>query len=73
MDERERLLQWMQEKGFSTSSLAESTGDAFSNIHMMLKGDRKLNDAFKWRFAVAFGWDEAVTVFQPVNVTFQPV
>lgn len=63
MKEKERLLRWMQERGFDTQTLADATGDTFSTIHMITKGDRRVNDAFKWRFAVAFGWDEAAKVF----------
>lgn len=63
MNEKERLTQWMQEKGFDTDTLAAATGDSFSSIYMITKGDRKVNDAFKWRFAVAFGWQEASQVF----------
>jgi len=63
MNEKERLNQWMQARGFDTKTLAAATGDSFSGIYMITKGDREVNDAFKWRFALAFGWDEATQVF----------
>lgn len=66
MNEKERLIQWMREKGFDTETLAAATGDSYSSIYMLTKSDRPINDAFKWRFAVAFGWSEAVSVFQPI-------
>ena len=66
MTEKERLMQWMQEKGFDTESLATATGDSYSSIYMMTKGDRAVNDAFKWRFAETFGWEEAKSLFLPV-------
>ena len=59
----ERLNTWMRERGFNYRTLAEVTGDTYSLIYMMAKGQRDVNDAFKWRFASAFGWDEAQRVF----------
>lgn len=66
MTEKKRLMQWMQEKGFDTETLATATGDSYSSIYMMTKGDRPVNDAFKWRFSETFGWEEAQKVFCPV-------
>jgi hypothetical protein len=63
MDEKQRLLQWMQEHGHDYRSLAAATGDTYSNIHMMTNGKREINDAFKWRFKTAFGDKEANKVF----------
>lgn len=67
MNEKERLVQWMQERGFDTETLAAATGDSYSTVYMITKSDRRVNDAFKWRFTVAFGFDEAIAVFQPVQ------
>lgn len=63
MNEKERLNQWMEARGFDTKTLAAATGDSFSSIYMITKGNRDVNDAFKWRFALAFGWDEAIQIF----------
>ena len=68
MTEQERLMRWMQEKGFDTETLASATGDSYSNIYMMTKGGRPVNDAFKWRFAVTFGWHEAQALFCPAMI-----
>lgn len=72
MNEKERLTQWMQEKGFDTDTLAAATGDSFSSIYMITKGDRRVNDAFKWRFAVAFGWECATQIFDVRQAATQP-
>lgn len=66
--EKERLMEWMVGRGFDTASLADATGDTFSTVHMITKGNRPVSDAFKWRFGVAFGFDEAKSLFlsQPV-------
>lgn len=65
MGEKERLVQWMQARGFTIESLAAATGDSYSSIYMMLRGGRELSDAFKWRFALAFGWSNVEQVFEP--------
>lgn len=63
MSERERFLQWMKDKGLDTKTVAEATGDTYSTVHMISKGDRPVSDAFKWRFRCAFGDQEASLVF----------
>jgi hypothetical protein len=66
MTDRERLLRWMQEKGFDLDSLALVTDDSFSNLYLMLvsqKNARPISDKFKWRFAQHFGWEEATKIF----------
>jgi hypothetical protein len=70
MNDRERLVQWMQENGYDTRRLALVTGDTRTNIHWMIKPDepREINQAFKWRFREAFGNDEADRVFCPGKI-----
>jgi hypothetical protein len=63
MTHQQALSQWMRDRGFDYQTLAEATGDSYSNIYMMARGLRPVNDAFKWRFAQQFGWDEAQTLF----------
>lgn len=63
MTEQEILLHFMQERGFDFESLAAATGDSRSSIYMITRGGRPVNDAFKWRFAQAFGWEEAERLF----------
>lgn len=63
MNEAERLESWMKEKGFNISSLAEAIGDSYSTVWFIVKGERPVNDAFKWRFALRFGYDEATRLF----------
>lgn len=63
MNETQRLKQWIDEHGFDVARLAEVTGDSYSNVYLMTTGRRPINDGFRWRFAVAFGWQEASHVF----------
>lgn len=63
MSDSERLTQWMQERDFDYGTLAEATGDTYSSIYMMARGQRSVSDAFKWRFALHFGWEEATRLF----------
>lgn len=61
--ERDRFVQWMKDRGLSTKAVADATGDTYSMVHMIVNGNRPLNDAFKWRFKVAFGDEEANDIF----------
>lgn len=64
--DRERLLRWMQEKGFDIETLAAATDDSYSGLYLMLapnKNLRPINERFKWRFAQRFGWEEAERIF----------
>jgi len=67
MDDRERdrlaLIEWMKEKNLDAKTVAEATGDTVSTIIMFVNDDRRVNQAFKWRFRCAFGDDEATAVF----------
>jgi hypothetical protein len=63
MNEKQRLNKWMAANGLNYRSLAEATGDTYSNIHMMTKGDRAVNDAFKFRFWRTFGQEATILVF----------
>lgn len=63
LNESQRLTTWMHERGFDYRTLAEATGDDYSHIFLMAKGKRPVSDAFKWRFTLAFGWDEAERAF----------
>lgn len=74
MDEKQRLNQWMEVNGLDYRSLAEATGDTYSNIHMMTKGNRAVSDAFKFRFWRTFGQEATISVFgEPViNTELEP-
>lgn len=75
MNDKQRLLQWMETHGLTVGAVAEATGDFPSNISMMTKGPREVNQAFKWRFGEAFGFDVARQVFvdEPVSNMTEPV
>lgn len=69
MNDKQRLLQWMADNQIDAASLARATGDVRSAISMMTVGRRDINQAFKWRFGVAFGFDVAQQIFvdEPVS------
>lgn len=62
--ECESLERWAAAKGFDIDELAAVMDESYSTIYRMFKQQRPVNDAFKWRFAKAFGWDEAQNVFE---------
>lgn len=68
MNDKQRLLQWMEANGHDYRSLAIATGDTRSSVHQMVIGEREVNQAFKWRFGLAFGFEVAKEIFveQPV-------
>lgn len=66
MNESERLMEWMGAKGFDYNTLAAATGDNYSTVYMITRGGRRVNDAFKWRFTLAFGIEESRKVFDMV-------
>lgn len=63
MDDRQRLLQWMEANEVGVSQLARTTGDFKSSISYMIHGHREINQAFKWRFGKAYGFDVAEQIF----------
>lgn len=76
MDDRERdrlnLIEWMKEKNLDAKTVAEATGDTLSTIAMMINDDRRVNQAFKWRFRCAFGDEEASAVFGAAPIQAEP-
>jgi transcriptional regulator with XRE-family HTH domain len=69
MSDKQRLRQWMEQNGYDYRSLAAATGDTRTSIHMMVYGNRSVNQAFMWRFANAFGFNEAKKVFVETRTT----
>lgn len=63
MNDKQRLLQWMHDNGYSTRSLAAKIGVSHTGIHYMTSGDRPVSDAFKWRFKKVFGAEIADSLF----------
>lgn len=63
MTDLERLRAWMKAHELDYRAVAEATGDTKSTVNMILNGNRAINQAFKWRFGVAYGFDEACRVF----------
>lgn len=63
MSDKERLITWMNDNHITAAKLARATGDHRVTIHHMTRGDREINQAFKWRFGEAFGFDVAKQIF----------
>lgn len=65
--DRDRLLRWMQERDMDIEALGAATGDTYSALFLMLRAEgrtaRPIGVKFIWRFAHAFGLDEAAKVF----------
>lgn len=63
MEEKDRLSRWMEKRNFSINEMATAIGDSYSNVYMIVRNERPVGDAFKYRFILSFGVDEAVSVF----------
>lgn len=63
MGDRERLNQWMEQNRHNCRTLAEMTGETRQSVYGFTSGNRPISDGFKWRFAAAFGLDQAQRVF----------
>lgn len=61
--EHARLKAWIEENGYTYHTLGHATGDIYNNISRMLRGDRRISESFKWRFLLAFGYEEAAKIF----------
>ena len=66
----EELRKWMEQNKVSNSDLAERLGLSYNYIYLIVNGQRDITDTFRWRFAQAYGYDEATRLFtQPTEVT----
>ncbi len=63
METKDRLVAWMHDKGMKQKDLAKALGFETSYISMIVSGQRVITDAFRWRFAQAFGFDVAAELF----------
>lgn len=63
MKEPTSLKQWMLEKEYSNSQLAQTLGASYEIVYKVAEGKRKPTAWFKWKFLERFGCDEAVRVF----------
>lgn len=66
----EELRKWMEQNKVSNSDLAERLGLSYNYIYLIVNGQRDITDTFRWRFAQAYGYEEATRLFtQPAEVT----
>lgn len=69
MTDTERVQHWMETNDITIKALAEQMGLSYDGVYVIVTGRRPMNGSFKWRFAQAFGWDTAQTLF---NLPSQP-
>lgn len=70
MTENERILAWMKERNIGNSELAAAMGISYDLAYKVTTGQRIITDTFRWRFAQAYGYEEATRLFtQPTEVT----
>lgn len=65
------LRAWMEAHAYTIRQLADRMGISYDGVYQALKVRESCSPEFKWRFAEAFGWEEAERVFG-VERTSQP-
>lgn len=63
MNEQMKLRLWMDENGYTASSLASAVGMHYVSVFRMFKAERPLSPGFKLRFIDRFGVDVADLLF----------
>lgn len=71
MEEKDRLSAWIDKRNFSINEMAAAIGDSYSSVYNIAKGDRPINEAFKYRFLITFGLEEAVPLFDDLAESIQ--
>lgn len=59
-----KLRIWMQEQGYTNSSLAQKLGFSYEYVWKVATGERQATGEFKWRFGKEFGWKQAEHVLE---------
>jgi hypothetical protein len=73
MSEQDKLLRWMDENGFSISSLAQETQMSYDGMYQTLHVRKRISAGFRVRFIERFGADVAATIFDPVLTTQEAI
>lgn len=63
MNDRERLLQWMEVNDVDAKTLTERMGVTRAYTSMIINDKRDINTFFKWKFSEAFGHEIAAQLF----------
>jgi len=63
MGDLENLRNWLMMQGLTVSEFATEMGFSCNYIYMILAGNRRITDSFRWKFATRFGMNEAIKVF----------
>lgn len=63
MNEVTRLHAWMEKHAYTKRQLADRMGMSYDGVYQTLKVRKSCSPEFKWRFAEAFGWEEAQSIF----------
>lgn len=59
MTENERLADWMKEAGLTDGKLAKKLKLSLAHVWRVRNGQRRVTNEFRWRYAEAYGWEEA--------------
>lgn len=63
MTEIQRIRKWMDETGYTVSSLAKEIGMSYDGTYQVLSVRERLSNGFKFRFINRFGIETAKAVF----------
>ena len=72
MSEQDRLLRWMNENGYSISSLAQETQMSYDGMYQTLHVRKRISAGFRVRFMERFGSEVAAQIFDPVLAPVEP-
>jgi len=64
MTEINKLQAWMDEHGYSISSLAKELGVSYYGVYLVIHRNR-ISPGFRLRFVERFGADAARSIFDP--------
>ena len=59
----ENLKTWLEKQNITQAELAKRLGHSFEYVNRVVNGKMPITDAFRWRFAQAFGFDVAEQLF----------
>lgn len=66
MSEQDKLQRWMDENGYTISSLAQETQMSYDGMYQTLRFRKRVSAGFRVRFMERFGSDVAAQIFDPV-------
>lgn len=66
MSEQDKLLQWMNENGYTVSTLAQETQMSYDGMYQALHVRKRISAGFRVRFTERFGSSVAAQIFEPV-------